>query len=79
MILCLAACALRVCVFFVWEMQAADADSIVSAITLGFFYHLKQDASNPVLVVPVACIPAEDIELRRDVAVLLQKAGMDIR
>lgn len=59
--------------------QAADADSIVSAVTLAYFHHLKRAADDAVLVVPVACIPAEDVELRRDAAVLLQKAGMDIR
>lgn len=57
--------------------EAADADSIVSAITLAYFYHVTKQSDS--LVVPVVCIPTEDVELRRDAAVLLQKAGIDIR
>ena len=55
--------------------EAGDADSIVSALAMGFYAHAIGERS----VVSVASVrSAGDFALRRDVAVLLEKSGVGI-
>ena len=53
--------------------EAADADSIISALT---YAYLKQSDYQD--VIPVCCIPREDLPLRRDVEILLETTGIGI-
>ncbi|KAL9189552.1 hypothetical protein ACHAXT_009227 [Thalassiosira profunda] len=57
--------------------EAGDADSIVSALTLGFVQSLAKDGSAKSVVVPLVSIPRADIALRPDVNLLFNLAGID--
>ena len=56
--------------------EAGDADSIISSLALGYVESIynKQNSS---ITVPLVSIPREDMILRRDVTVLLEKCGID--
>eukprot|EP01041_Mallomonas_annulata_P008412 gene8412-17333_t len=56
--------------------EAADADSIVSSVSYAFLKSQQQGELCKINI-PVACIPKKDMNLRRDVAILFDMAGMD--
>jgi exopolyphosphatase len=60
--------------------EAGDADSIISALTLG--YVMSSSRNNTALLqqhVPVVSISRAEMELRRDAAILLDLVGIDIQ
>ena len=79
---------------FILGNEAGDADSILSALTLGYVMTLEDhyyengddcirrsgscNKKNRRLVVPIASVPRVDLPLRRDVALLLELSGFSI-
>lgn len=57
--------------------QAGDADSIISALTLG--YIMSSISSSDTLQVPIVSISRAEMELRRDAVLLLDLAGICIQ
>lgn len=59
--------------------EAADADSIVSALCCAYIKSMK-DSSKSLTThyVPVCCIPRSDLILRRDISILFQLTGLDM-
>jgi len=57
--------------------EAADADSIVSSLTLGYAESMKPSKAPSELMVPVVSAPRADLSLRRDVVILLDIAGIN--
>lgn len=57
--------------------EAADADSIVSAICLAYLKSTEQGSEGPVFV-PVAAVERPQLRLRRDVQLLLGKIGLGL-
>lgn len=55
--------------------EAADADSIVSALCYSYFRHLTA-TDYEIVYCPLVCIPQRDLKLRRDVEVLLQRVDL---
>lgn len=55
---------------FVTGNQSADMDSVVSAISYAYFYHVKSPSEPPLL--PLVNIPREEFRLRRDIVLLLK-------
>jgi exopolyphosphatase len=62
--------------------EAADADSIISSLC--YSYHLSRNpycynsmSLGPKLYIPLVCIPMDDLNLRRDVQILLEKVDID--
>ena len=64
--------------------EAADADSIISALTYAYLKQQQQASTStstttlPSSVIPLCCIPKKDLKLRRDIELLLQKTDIDI-
>lgn len=58
--------------------EAADADSIVSSICYAYFKYLEADAVPTFPIVPVVSIPRNELHLRRDVEVLLNKVNVSL-
>lgn len=75
---------------FILGNEAGDADSIVSALTLGYIMTLEDhyyeddcfqsgdNTNNRRVVVPIAPVPRVDLPLRRDVVLLLELSGFNI-
>lgn len=62
--------------------EAGDADSIISALTLGYVMSSSCDNNTKLLKqqhVPVVSISRAEMELRRDAAILLDLVGIDIQ
>ncbi|KAL7452633.1 hypothetical protein ACHAWC_004369 [Mediolabrus comicus] len=61
--------------------EAGDADSIISALTLGYVMSSSSRNNTALLQqhVPVVSISREEMELRRDAAILLDLVGIDIQ
>eukprot|EP00986_Skeletonema_menzelii_P004707 scaffold1638_cov143-Skeletonema_menzelii.AAC.4 len=60
--------------------EAGDADSIISALTLG--YVTSYDTNSPpdnTFQVPIVSIPRAEMELRRDAALLLDMVGINVQ
>ena len=58
--------------------EAGDADSLISALTLGYVKSLSSNSSSDnAIQVPVVSIPRAEMELRRDAALLLDMVGVD--
>lgn len=61
--------------------EAADPDSIVSALCLAYLEQSSSAASpkdDGVLCVPMCCIPRADLALRKDTQLLFDMTGLDI-
>lgn len=62
--------------------EAGDADSIISALTLGYVMSSSRSNNTTLLQqqqVPVVSISRAEMELRRDAAILLDLVGIDIQ
>ena len=59
--------------------EAGDADSIISALTLGYVTSSNsRSPSNNACQVPIVSIPRAEMELRRDAALLLDMVGINV-
>lgn len=64
--------------------EAADADSIISALCLAYLKDAAQgradsdSATPPSIYIPLAVVDRSKLHLRRDVQLLLQRAGLDL-
>ncbi len=60
--------------------EAGDADSIISALTLGYVTssNSKSPPDNTSCQVPIVSIPRAEMELRRDAALLLDMVGINV-
>ena len=62
--------------------EAGDADSIISALTLGYvtsFNNNSPPENNNTFQVPIVSIPRAEMELRRDAALLLDMVGINVQ
>lgn len=60
---------------FVTGNQSADMDSVVSAISYAYFYHLKNPSEAPFL--PLVNINRDELRLRRDIVLLLKAHSLN--
>jgi len=60
--------------------EAGDADSIISALTLGYVTSFNNNSppDNNTVQVPIVSIPRAEMELRRDAALLLDMVGINV-
>jgi len=61
--------------------EAGDADSIISALTLGYVTSFNNNSppDNNTVQVPIVSIPRAEMELRRDAALLLDMVGINVQ
>eukprot|EP00984_Skeletonema_dohrnii_P014002 scaffold5860_cov103-Skeletonema_dohrnii-CCMP3373.AAC.3 len=62
--------------------EAGDADSIISALTLGYVTSSNNNSppdNNNTFQVPIVSIPRAEMELRRDAALLLDMVGINVQ
>lgn len=59
--------------------EAGDADSIISALTLGYVMSSNNNSPPDTFQVPIVSIPRAEMELRRDAALLLDMVGINVQ
>lgn len=58
--------------------EAGDADSIISSLCYAFYRQQSQKDEPKINYVPVVCVPKNDLAMRRETKLLLEKAGLQM-